>query len=452
MKNKVQLAIEKYGMIQSGDHIIAALSGGADSVCLLHLLKDLQKEMNFTLSACHVNHQLRGEESERDREFCEKLCAELEISLRVFCVDVRGEGLRTKESEETCARRLRYEAFDRLEGKVATAHTADDSMETTLWNLMRGTALKGLCGIAPTRGKYVRPLIDCTAQEVRTYCRTQHWCYVTDSTNDSDNYTRNRIRHRLVPLLQSENPQIAKTVRRMQEALLTDEKFLESETCRALDSANLDGGFSCKKLNELPLSLRRRAVAEILKQHEVAVEYARLCAVEKMLSDGRGKLSVDGNRNVSVKNGVLSVNAEEKEGSPFEFPAVIGEWMPVSGTKKVKLTVIDGENVINSKKVNQKVLKKYMDYDKITHGLVIRSRKNGDCVRLASNPMTKSLKKLFNEKKIPLSQRSRLTVLADENGILWVEGFGCDQRCCADENTRRMLTVVFDEKTEDGKK
>ena len=452
MKNKVQFTIEKYGMIQSGDHVVAALSGGADSVCLLHLLNDLQKEMNFTLSACHVNHQLRGEESERDREFCEKLCAKLEISLQVFCVDVRGESLRTKESEETCARCLRYEVFDRLEGKVATAHTADDSMETTLWNLMRGTALKGLCGIAPTRGKYVRPLIDCTAQEVRMYCRTQHWCYEIDSTNDSDDYTRNRIRHQLVPLLQSENPQIAKTVRRMQEALLTDEKFLENETCRALDSAKLNGGFSCEKLNELPQSLRRRAVAEILKQHGTAVEYARLCAVEKMLSDGRGKLSVDGNRNVSVKNGVLSVNVEEREASPFEFPAVIGEWMPVSGTKKVKLTVIDEENVINSKKVNQKILKKYMDYDKIAHGLVIRSRKNGDCVRLASNPMTKSLKKLFNEKKIPLSQRSRLTVLADVNGILWVEGFGCDQRCCADENTRRMLTVVFDEKTEESKK
>ena len=208
MKDKVWETITQYDMLQQGDRVVAALSGGADSMALLAFLLELKEPLGIGVSACHVNHGLRGEESDRDEAFVRDWCRRLEVPLQV--VRLEGEALRREKggSLEEAARRARYQALEKAAagGKIATGHTASDNLETILLNLARGTGLRGLCGIPPVRGRIIRPLIALTRREVEQYCAARAIPYCTDSTNHSREYSRNRLRQQAVPALLSVNP------------------------------------------------------------------------------------------------------------------------------------------------------------------------------------------------------------------------------------------------------
>ena len=199
--------IAAYGMLAPGERVLAALSGGADSVALLLVLR----ELGYTVSACHLEHGLRGAEAERDAAFCQDLCDSLHIPLFVKHADTAAHAKETRQSIETAARALRYAFFAEVLAqtgipKVATAHTASDNLETVLFHLVRGTGLDGLCGIPPVRDQIIRPLIACTRDAVEAELARRGQPFVTDSTNLSDHYTRNRLRHAVVPVLQSLSP------------------------------------------------------------------------------------------------------------------------------------------------------------------------------------------------------------------------------------------------------
>ena len=206
--------IDEYGMIKKDDCITAALSGGADSVCLLIILKELSDKYSFTLDALHINHCIRGKESDRDEEFCRNLCKKYDIPLTVIRTDVPAAAAESKKSLEETARDIRYKAFEKHagdKGKIATAHTVSDNAETVILNMARGTGLKGLCGIPPVRDNIIRPLIDVTRQQIEDYLKSMNQGFVTDSTNLSDDYTRNRIRHKIIPELLKINEGFYKT-------------------------------------------------------------------------------------------------------------------------------------------------------------------------------------------------------------------------------------------------
>ncbi|MGN0688267.1 MAG: tRNA lysidine(34) synthetase TilS, partial [Oscillospiraceae bacterium] len=220
---KVKKALSDYNMTAMGDAVVIALSGGADSVSLLYALNSLSDELGITVSACHVNHGLRGEEADSDMHFCERLCERLGVELVVLKTDVRGVQ-RKHESIEEAARRVRYEFFAEVsKGKLlATAHNSNDSAETVLLNMMRGTGLKGLCGIPPVRGNIIRPLIYCTRQDVEDYCAENSLAYVTDKTNLCDDYTRNKVRHIILPEIMKINSGFLETASRMENTLRAD--------------------------------------------------------------------------------------------------------------------------------------------------------------------------------------------------------------------------------------
>ena len=216
-------------MINKGDTVIAALSGGADSVALLYVLYSLKNELGFSLAACHVNHNLRGEESDGDERFVRRMCRFLDIPLYVASIKVND--LRQKhDSLEECARRLRYEFFDSISrGKlIATAHTASDNCETILINMVRGTALSGICGIPVKRDNIIRPLLYNTRGDIERYCTENSLDYVTDSTNLSDDYTRNKIRHKVVPLLREINPALFGAISRLSQYPMTTDTLTRS--------------------------------------------------------------------------------------------------------------------------------------------------------------------------------------------------------------------------------
>ena len=212
MKNIVEqteLFIRKYGMIEKDDVVIAGVSGGADSVCLLFILCRLQERLGFQVKVCHVNHGLRGREADADEEYVRNLCASMNVPCRIFREDVELIAVKRKQSLEEAGRTVRRAAFGtmcREDGgtKIATAHHRDDNAETVLLNIARGTGLKGLCGIRPVQGRWIRPLLDSDREQIETFLKEQGLSWCTDVTNEEDDYTRNRIRHNILPVMKEQ--------------------------------------------------------------------------------------------------------------------------------------------------------------------------------------------------------------------------------------------------------
>lgn len=445
--DKVVATIEKYRMLEKGDSVAVGFSGGADSVCLLHTLYMLKERFDLDITACHVNHLLRGEEADRDEQFCRDFCKKYGIKLQVLRVDVANIAAQRKESVELCARKIRYDFFESClnkNGKIATAHTLSDSIETTLFNMMRGTALKGICGIPETRGNIIRPLIECTRQDIEEYCEGNGLYFVTDSTNNSDEYSRNRIRHHIIPQMQMESNSLYRSYISMHNALSRDEAFLDEYTDGILEKIRLANGVDSQKLAGEHDSIIVRCIAKLFREFDIPVDTAKLELVSEAVKKGSGKINLKPSVYASVKDSVLAILEEAKQ-EYFEFPVEIGKEIQATQDKSIVLNV---EKNTSSKIVNQILLKKYIDCDKIGHTVVVRQRKDGDSVRLASNKMTKTLKKLFNERKIPTHQRDKILIISDENGIVWVEGFGVAVRCAVDEKTKNKLIIEVKGRTE----
>lgn len=311
IREKILTAISRYDMLSGCKSVTVALSGGADSVALLHSMKMLQQELKVELSACHVNHNLRGEESDGDEAYVRKLCSELEVPVRVFSVDVSGSVVKHQSLEER-ARELRYEAFakmsDELGSKVATAHNACDNTETVLLNLLRGTGLKGLCGIPPVRDYLIRPLILCTRDEIEGYCKENGLSYVTDSTNASTAYTRNRIRIELMPKLLEINPSLHEGVGRMTFALNEDSRFLEDMAKAALTEARTgEGIYSREKLDGLPDPILHRVISLMLREKGSEPTALRINGFSEIIKSGTGKINIEKNKFAIVKKGMAEI-------------------------------------------------------------------------------------------------------------------------------------------------
>ena len=311
VRDKILTAVERYDMLKDCRSVTVALSGGADSVALLHSLKTLQNELGIELSACHVNHNLRGEESDGDEAYVRRLCQELDVPLKVFSVDVSGSVAKHQSVEER-ARELRYEAFaeisERLGSKVATAHNACDNTETVLLNMLRGTGLKGLCGIPPVRDRLIRPLLLCTREEIEEYCGENGLKYVTDSTNASTAYTRNKIRLELVPKLLEINPSLHEGVGRMTFALSEDSRFLEDMARSAVEDARVsEGVYSAEKLSPLPDPILHRAISLMLREKDVEPTSLRITGFCEIFRSGAGKINIEKNKFAVVKKGAAEV-------------------------------------------------------------------------------------------------------------------------------------------------
>ncbi len=310
---KVRKAIVDYNMLQKGDEVVVALSGGADSVSLLCVLKELSQELSINISACHVNHGLRGEESDGDMCFCQKLCDELGVALSVLDTDVK-EFQQKHESIEETARRVRYDFFAKVSAgkKLATAHNSNDSAETVLLNMMRGTGLKGLCGIPPKRDNIVRPLIYCSRAEVEEYCLQKGMSYVTDKTNLSTDYTRNKVRHIILPEMMKINSSLLETMSRMQQNIKADSDYLEELFAKALENARTEGGYSAEMIRTLDKPIKGRVIRSILMGGGIEPSTLRISMTEEIINSGKGKINPCKGKFVTVKRGIITVFEQEQ--------------------------------------------------------------------------------------------------------------------------------------------
>ena len=396
MLSKLLAFIRQQKLMEPGDRVCVACSGGPDSVALLFALYLLKDKLGIRLSAAHFNHLYRGEEGYRDERHVREFCERYEIPLTVG----RGEVIPGKKGLEAAARDARYAFLRSLPGKIATAHTADDNAETVLLHLVRGTGLKGLGGIPPVNGNVIRPLLSVTQQEVENFCADWSLDFVTDSSNPTDKFLRNRLRHHVMPLLRQENPQFAVNTSAMALRLRQDEECLSQMS----ESETMDVG----QLREMHPALRSRCLEEFLKRSGVREpEASHIAQAESLVFSPKPSAFARFPGGITI-------------GRNYDRLEVLreGEELPA-----VELTV-PGSVVWGDYRITASFDGGGMPVFP-TGPITVRSRMSGDAIRLSGG--TKSLKKIFIDRKIPAAQRSRIPVLCDEGGILAVEEIGIDQ-------------------------
>lgn len=425
MINKLYKALS-CSELKGVEHITVALSGGKDSMALLHGLLALKEEFGFTLSAAHFNHLLRGEESFRDEEFVKEKCSELGVELIVERGDVNTYAQENKLSIEQAARKLRYDFFSRVnKGFIATAHTATDNVETLFLHIIRGSGLDGLCGIPFKRDIYIRPLLEADTEEILDYCEKNGIEYVTDSTNLTDMCQRNFLRLNVIPLIKKLNPSLETAVCRLTEAVSADKRFIEKSAAEKYNDILTENGLDVNKLEKTDEALISRIIIMFLENNNFSVSSLRVEQLKKIIFSG-GTITFDNGRSVCVKKGLLFEVKNEQKTHVFN-------------TELIKK---DAVFLKNNGKINNLLLKNAIDCDKIEGKLTVRTYKSGDTITFSHRNITKSLRKLFSEDKIDMSLRKNLPVIADDKGVVWVYSYGVDKRVCANENTKNIYYVV----------
>lgn len=442
MNLKVKQTIERHHMLNPGDTVLVALSGGADSMALLNVLYSLKDEYSLTVCAAHFNHCIRGEEAKRDEDFCVEICREMGIELFVGSADIPALAKHNGIGVEECGRQERYAFFERVapNAKVATAHTLSDCEETFLFNLARGASLKGLTSIPPVRDNIIRPLIDCSRDDIERYCEQNNIAYVTDSTNLQDEYTRNRLRHKAVPELKVVNPSFDSAFSRCVNSLREDEELLSMLSAAAVERARLADGFLTEPVTVLHPSLRRRAVAAVIA--ELTGEKPQAHHIEAVcgILESGGATQIIGGISLRVSSGVLRRVKPKSEEWCCEACFGINK-LPYGD---INLELFVKNNKINIQNFNKHLLDNAFNYDKINGKLFFSSLREGDKIRLRGRGVTKQLRRIFSEMHIEPELRRSIPVLRDDDGIVWVSGVGVADRVAVDSNTDSvvMITVI----------
>lgn len=436
MLSKVKNTISMYGMVSNGDSICVGLSGGADSVSLLVALNQLKDSYSLKLCAIHINHQLRGEESLRDENFCIELCNQLDIPLTVERIDVKSYCDKMKLSIEEGARVLRYEAFKGLStDKIATAHTLSDNCETIIYNLTRGTGLKGLMGIPPVRGNIIRPLIQCTRADVESFIKDNHFDYVTDSTNLSNDYTRNKIRHNVIPILKELNPQFEKKILDTVTVLAKENRFID-DTVDKIYNVSEDGKVLNVDIRPYDVAIRHRCISKFLKSNYLEYNKDRILLLDDIvLKDG--KINITKDVYLVSKLGIISIMEIPKDISKGE---IVSTELVINGECRLFNKVIKTRLDKNIGFINKKLTYYVMDYDKIQGKALARNRVFGDKIQLKNRRFTSSVKKLINE-SVPKDCRHNLCFIADDSGLIFMERFGVAERVSCSSDTKNYLTI-----------
>lgn len=417
MLNKLRAFLKEQALLSPGDRVIAAVSGGADSVAMLFALYLLRDELGITLEAAHFNHHLRGAESDRDEAFVTDFCGRYDIPLHLGS----GRIVPGKKGLEAAARDARYAFLRRLPGKVATAHTADDNAETVLMRLIRGTGLKGLGAIAPVSGNVIRPMLTVTRDDVEAFLEEYALPHVEDSSNETDDFLRNRIRHSILPLMRAENPRIGENLSAMALLLREDESCLQSMLPEQTSDVS--------QLKAMEPALRRRALERFLKAQGVREpEQIHILQAEQLLYHWSPSAAMQFPGGVTIGRQYDSlVRLEFAPELPETLLSVPGETC-IGGKRFASEYATDLEERPDSVLVCP------------VGALTVRSRHSGDTMRLPGG--TRSLKKMYIDRKIPASQRAAVPVLADDRGVLAVFGIGTDIRFRPDSLPAVRITLI----------
>lgn len=441
IKNNVLKAVDEYRMLDNTGELVVGFSGGADSVCLLHILNSLKEIFGYSLKAVHINHGIRGDEANRDENFAKEFCLKYEIPFQNFRFNCIEEAEKSKETLEECGRRLRYESFNNVcseKSKIVTAHNANDNAETIIFNITRGTSVKGLCGIPFVRDNIIRPLLYCSRKDIEGYCKENKLDFVTDSTNSEVEYTRNKIRHLILPVLEEINPSYISSFSALSDNAKIVTDYLINDTEILIQKARIANFVYDKKilLNADKAIVYELLCSEFSEFCNLVLDRKKVFALYDLIING-GRLQIYGNIFAEVKKDYLrfyrakdSLTNDVIDITHLPFEKLFGNYV-------INLD----ENTNYSKIVNQIDTVDMIDCNTVSGKLVLRTRKAGDSFTFPKRNVTKTLKKLFTEEDIPIEIRDEIPVISDDVGIVWVYGFGVTKRCSAGKHSDNIILV-----------
>ncbi len=413
LANTLLETVKSHNLIKKGDRVLVALSGGSDSVALLHMLCDISESCGFTVAAAHINHQLR-DTADRDMNFCKKLCEDLGIPLKILTADIRTGAKASGMSEELYARGVRYDFFKSLGyDKIATAHNKNDNAETILFNFMRGASLGGLCGIPYMRGNIIRPLLDIKKSDITAFCEEKGYEFMTDETNLSEIYTRNKIRLSLIPQIERNfNENFVNTVTANSETLSCDEDFLSREAEKIYKGEILSE--FAKTMHPAILS---RLIQLFYKEQagtfqNLSVTFVKSIILLLQKNKTGSKTDLPNGFTAYISYGRLFI--EKKAETPaFRYKILPNTPIFISEIKKTVTLLADKKGKI---------------FLPDESGLAIRNRRDGDIFYPAGMSGKKRLSDYFTDKKIPQKMRDEIPILTKNNEIVSIIGYRDDRR------------------------
>lgn len=461
MKDKVRNYMDKWQMLQSEDCVIVGVSGGADSICLLLLLSQLQKTIGFRMVAVHVNHGLRGMDADADEAYVKEFCKELGVVCEIYSADVELISKKRKQSTEEAGREVRREFFEKTMKKyhgtkIALAHHQNDSAETFFINLARGTGIRGLGGIAPVNGNVIRPLLCLKREEIESYLKQAGISYCTDATNHSDEYTRNRIRNHIIPYLQEQvNPKVVERMNETMEQIRLVQEFLDEQVQRYWDksvSVSTSGYLiSGEVYLQVPEAIKPLLLKNVLIDvcgKEKDLESVHIKQLQELFQKQVGRkidlpYQMEGRR---VYEGIL-VYVKENH-SKQKLDEVIFDIHDKEGKFQI------GKKQIFCRVTDEYVEKshtKLFDCDIIKNNISIRTRKQGDYITIHEDGRTQKLKSYFINEKIPQDERDEILLVAEGSHVLWIVGYRTNPVYEVKTNTKHVLAIQIDEGDHDGR-
>ncbi|MEN6348250.1 MAG: tRNA lysidine(34) synthetase TilS [Syntrophomonas sp.] len=450
MLNKVREFIKAHEMIRPGDFIILGISGGPDSMALLCIMKELQKELDFKIAVAHLNHGLRPE-AENEEKLVREYCTDWEIAFYAKTLDIRAIAGQEKKSLEEAGRDYRYQFFYELltglkASKIATAHHKDDMAETVLLHLLRGSGIKGLRGIMPVKDSLIRPLLVLSKSEIEAWLNKKQINYCIDSSNYELSYLRNRIRHQLIPLLQNDyNPRIVETLNRLADIAREENDVLEEETWRWWDKLIIKMNheeiiLDKKMLLKVHPALQRRLILKILSrlQGEAGWDMADVQKIIDLAAkEGSSKhITLKKHMRVQVVYKQLHFTTQLKAAPSFNYEINIPGRIHIVATGETYVF-----EICEREEFKPGAGDIGLDYEKLEFPLYLRSRQAGDCFRPAGGQGRRKIKDYFIDHKIPLSERDRIPLLASRDYIYAVLGFRISSLAAAGPDTRKILLI-----------
>ena len=431
--------IQENNLIEQDDKIVTGISGGIDSVCLFYVLLELREALSFELFAVHVEHGIRGESSKRDEGFVRALCREEAIPLIVFNENVLKYAAENGLSTEEAARQVRYDDFQRAMSqfgadKLAVAHHKNDQAETFLFNLARGSSLKGLTAMGAKRDWIIRPLLSCTREEIEAYAREKALDYVVDESNQDNNYTRNRIRNVVIPELEKVAPMTVSHIVRACETVREADVFISEISDRLYTESVTKTGqgllynIDIESFRESAHILKSYVIKRILR--EMTGRWKDISSIN--IEDILGLIEKQSGRRIELPYGISALRAGNR--------LIIGfkEEMEHKAGEKVWFELINYEPSMGFPENNYT---KWIDYDKISFGLCVRTRQPGDKIAIDSALHEQSLKKFFINEKVPVNEREGSLLVADGSDIVWVIGYRLSEKYKLGAGSKRAVKI-----------
>lgn len=424
--NSACSVIQKFGMKKLiYDGVLVGLSGGADSVLLLHFLLEYRRNNSeFKIVAVHINHMIRGEEAYRDQQFAKELCAYLNVEFISREVDVPDLANQKGLGVEECARDARYSIFNEIiSGRndlstIAVAHNSTDNAETVVFNMLRGAGARGVCGIPPVRDNVIRPLIAVPKSDIVSLLDDLGISYVTDSTNLSSDYTRNYIRHQILPTFSRLSPSPEDSIFKMSLNLRADDAYLCSIAANFINENR--GKISCALLRGLDEAILVRVLKQMASEVGVSLSYVSINVIKSLLSKENFEYTLPGGAKFISEYGLCRIERSKNINIDYNFELKYG---------KNELLGYDADLYISNEPLDKSSLNVYKISIQvnlrsviINGRLILRPRADGD--KVFYDGMTHKLKKLYNDRKIPPSKRKLVPVLCDDSGVIWIPGFG----------------------------